>query len=335
MRKLLALALFALATPIAAHDGVSHDPNLPQATKDQIHAVARAVERYKDFDVAKAEGWTKFGDDEALMGEHWSPPKKLGWPDLQGSDARIDWSKPANLMYTDIAGKKTLTGVAFVVRLAEGEAMPEGFAGASDRWHAHDFEKAINAATETRPLLRWLANSWLDSNYRNKGDNRGRLAMVHAWVTLPNPDGIFADYNRLVPYLKHGLPESYATGGTVQAARGLELATPKGCEAATGGRLWIADASKKSTKAIQAACTTAASEVRAYLTEHRAHAAMVNAFAEQAYARFDAVWTSALTPEQRARIAAMSEHGAHGDNHSPPIDRSLDIMADPKAGHDH
>jgi len=31
------------------------------------------------------------------------------------------------------------------------------------------------------------------------GDNRGRVATVHAGVTLPNPDGIFADTNRTAP----------------------------------------------------------------------------------------------------------------------------------------
>lgn len=91
----------------------------------------------------------------------------------------MDFRRPNNLMYTDIGGEKRSTGVAYVVRIGDGESVPEGFVGHSDRWHVDDFVRAIEAATEERPLLGWIANWWLDRNYRSKGDNRGRLAMVH------------------------------------------------------------------------------------------------------------------------------------------------------------
>lgn len=292
----------------AAHAHVS------PAAQRQIAQVADAIEKYKDFSVAEREGWRKFGDDEPLMGEHWYPPESLGWEEYLGSDARLDFTRPSNLMYTEIGGEKVLTGVAFVARLADGERVPEGFAGSGDKWHVHDFVRAVNAATQERPLLRWLANWWLDANYFSKGDDRGRLAMVHVWASLPNPDDPFADHNRLLPYMKLGLPAEYARGASVDAALGLNLATDGGCDVAAGGKLWIANAKRNQERAIKDACQQAARDVSAALRDHREHPAMLNAAAEDAWRGFDAVWNRTLTPVQRERIAAISEHGddAHG-----------------------
>lgn len=328
-RLLLAAAIALTGTAALAqnnsghHDHASHQDHgahhaqpkqsekLSPQTQRQIAEVRAAIARYGDFEVAKREGWTKFGGEEPLMGEHWSPPAKLRWPDYQGPGAKLDFARPNNLMYATIEGKRVLTGAAFIVRLGPGEALPTGFAGSADRWHVHDMEQAIAAATEERPMLRWLANWWLDSNYRDKGDNRGRLAMVHVWAALPNPDGAFADHNRLVPYLKHGLPSSAANGASVAAARGLDLAAPKGCENAAAGKLWIADASRAQKRAVERACELAAKQVSAALLEHRAHPAMLNRAAESAWESFETVWAAQLTLEQRARIAAITEHGGH------------------------
>lgn len=292
----------------ASVDAASPSP----AAQREIAVVARAVERYKDFSVAQAEGWRKLGDDEPLMGEHWYPPENLEWEEYLGSDAQLDFSRPSNLMYTQINGQNVLTGVAFIVRLADGEDVPEGFTGTADKWHVHDFVRAVNAATEERPLLRWLANWWLETNYFSKGDARGRLAMLHVWATLPNPDGVFADHNRLLPYMKLDLPVRYASGASLDAARGLNLATPGGCDAAAGGKLWIANARRQQERAIRTSCQTAARRVEAALREHGEHPAMLNAEAERAWRSFDAVWNETLSPKQRERVAAISEHGAGG-----------------------
>ena len=49
---------------------------------------------------------------------------------------------------------------------------------------------------------------WLNNKCPSKGDNRRRLAMAHVWVIMPNPDSVFADFNRTLPYVKLGLPDS-------------------------------------------------------------------------------------------------------------------------------
>jgi hypothetical protein len=302
MKKLLLIA--ALASSMgAAHDGVPHEAGLPKPTTDQIHVTAAAVQRYKDFRVAEREGWKKFGGDEPLMGEHWHHPQG---PDYQGSDARLDFARPSNLMYTSVQGRRVLTGVTFNVRLGEGEAMPRGFAGTADRWHAHDMLRAIEAALADRPILRWLANGWLKANYFDKGDNRGRLAMIHVWVGVPNPDGVFADHNRTVPYLKMGLSVSYA--GAMNAAHGIDMATPNGCRELIDGRAWIANLSSRTSKTLRAVCDREAATVKASLTQP---ARQLNAVAAASYGRFVEAWDAALTPEQHARVDAITEHGGH------------------------
>jgi hypothetical protein len=300
-QRVLASALFLVVHAAGAEP-------LPARTQAQVDEVARAVERYRDFEVAKREGWRRFGGDEPLMGEHYSistgPDYVAGQP--------IDFRRPSNLMYTDIGGKKVLTGVAFIVRLDHDDPLPEGFHGTADRWHVHDFEKAISAALEERPVLNWLAESWLDANYRNKGDHRGRLSMAHAWVTLPNPDGMFADLNRTLPYLKLGLPVEWAQGASEAAARGLHLATAKGCADTVDGALWIATAKAPQARAVRKACAASAAAVKAAL--RTADAKNINAVAERSWNAYQQVWKSTLTAEQRARVDAMVEHGNHGDH---------------------
>lgn len=290
----------------------------PRTLDAQLAAVRAAVAKYRDFSVAEAEGWRPFGGDEPLMGIHYAGPA----PDYVHGD-QLDFSQPNNLMYTDIDGQKVLTGVAFVVRIGDDEPVPEGFAGSADRWHVHDFVRAIEAATEERPLLGWAANWWLDQNYRNKGDNRGRLAMAHVWVAIPNPDGIFADANRTLAYRKLDLPESYWRGASEEAARGLYLATPGGCEA-VDGTLWIATVKAEQERAIKAACQKAAGVVRAGLAAGGKE--RVNRAGERAWAQFDAAWERILTPAQKARVAAMSEHGSdgHGAGHDMRGDNGID-----------
>ena len=305
----LTLALAACASVPPPPRATLVDDYRPTTQGPQLAEVREAVQRYRDFDVAKREGWKSFGGDEPLMGRHFYNESA---PDYVAGD-ELDFSRPNNVMYTEIDGRMVLTGVAFVVRLGDEEPLPEGFAGDADRWHVHDFVRAIEAATEERPLIRWLANRWLDANYRDKGDDRGRLAMVHAWVTLDNPDGVFADYNRTVPYLKLGLPTTYWQSASVDAARGLNLATEGACSA-QDGTLWIADASEAQKRAIREACEAAGQTVRAALGKGKA---AVNRAGEQAWSAFDRTWQTTLTPVQRDRIAAMSEHGSdgHGEDH--------------------
>lgn len=312
MRNLF-LAAALVSSAAQGHNGVPHEAGLPKATTDQIHVTAAAAARYRDFRVAEREGWKKFGGDEPLMGEHWYHPNG---PDYQGSDAQLDFSRPSNLMYTTINGRRVLTGVTFNVRLLDGEALPEGFAGTADRWHAHDMLRAIEAALSDRPILRWFANEWLKANYFDKGDQRGRVAMLHVWVGVPNPDGVFADHNRTLPYLKMGLPASDA--GSMDTAHGIDMATPNGCRELIDGRAWIANLSSRTTRSLHAICRREAAAIRADLASRPEQ---LNELAADAYKRFSRAWDANLTPAQRERVDAMTEHGnSHLDRHADHCD---------------
>ena len=292
---------------------------LPPQAQAQLRTVEQAVSRYRDFEVARREGWKKFGGDAPLMGEHWHLPLERGGVDYQAGQ-RIDFRRPSNLMYAWIGSKRVLTGVSFNVRLAPGEPVPEGFAGSADEWHVHDFPKAVAAALQDRPFLRWVANSFGPQHFVGKGDGRGRLAMVHVWTgPIPNPDGPFAHRNRAIPYAKLGLPLSFATGASEAAARGLMLASDKGCAETIDGALWIANASGRVKNQLHAVCRQAATHVLQGV--RTGQKVTVNTMAEHGWAMFDSAWKRLLTREQQARIAAMTEHGPsegeapHGSHH--------------------
>ena len=127
----LALALVASAAVSATAQHHDHGTQAPvernaDAKRDsQLDAVRRATERFRDIEVARSEGFVRFGKDEGpLMGEHWY--RKAG-ADAPAADS-IDLERPGTLMYAVIGGDRVLVGVAYSVRLRPGDAMPEGFA---------------------------------------------------------------------------------------------------------------------------------------------------------------------------------------------------------------
>ena len=267
---------------------------------EQLAAVRAAAARYRDVAVAESEGWKPFGGEAPLMGQHYS---REGGPDYVLGQ-RIDFSRPSNLLYADVDGVRRLTGVAYVVRIAELDPMPAGFAGPRDVWHVHNVVDLINAITEDRPLMRGAARWFVQSRFFDKGDVRGRLAMVHVWTEHANPDGDFADFDRTLPYRKLGLPAAWAAGTSLDTARGAHLATENGCEDTFGFQAWIANVGWRQKRTIMAACEAGAAEVRAAMASDPA---TFNAAAASAYARFAAVRDSELTADQQRRIAALVE----------------------------
>ena len=293
--------------PGHAHDSPAAAAS-PATLDTQLATLRRALVRYADFEVARKEGWRIFGGDGPLVGEHWYLPVQRGGVDYRAGQP-LDFTRPSSLMYTDIGGKKVLTGVTFNVRLADGEPVPEGFAGAGDVWHVHDFRTFFATALRDRPVARWLA----ERTMKNRWGGRERLAMIHVWAgAIPNPDGPFAHYNRLVPYLKLGLPAALADGASLSAARGLNLATPAGCASVIDGALRMAGAGEATKARLHQVCASAAAHVRAGLKS--GDKARINGMAEHGWAVFDQAWDRALTAEQKARIAAITEH----DHPVPP-----------------
>lgn len=295
----------------AAHAHHDEPADTTPKARAQLRELAREIERYRDVDAARRDGWrpSPVGkEDTPLMGEHWS---REGQPELMPGQP-LDFARPTNLQYARVGGRYELVGVSFVVRLAAGDPLPDGFDGNADHWHVHDAQKAFDAMTEERPILRRLGVWWIDANYRSKGDRRHRLAMVHAWVTLPSPDGLFAMHNVAIPYLRAGLPAAWAVAGDEDAAQGVNLAIATGCRAALDARLWIAHATSTQSRTLHASCEHAASRVRKAIAQRR-DAAHVNAAARSAWLGLETRTRELLDAHQLRRIAALTEHepGAH------------------------
>ncbi|MEM1382379.1 MAG: hypothetical protein AAGG06_01920 [Pseudomonadota bacterium] len=294
MRTLLAAMILTLAGAMPA--GAAEGWRSSQAR--QIAEIHAAVAKYRDFAAAKAEGWRLFGGAVPLMGEHWS--LRGSQPPVTGE--AIDFSRPHNLMYREIGGDKVLVGVAYLVRIAELDPLPEGFAGPEDRWHVHNLDVILAALREVRPLAAWLGGGVVDRWIAP--DGRRRLAMVHVWLDGRNPDGDFADRDRSLPYLRLGMPMGAWDGHEIETAYGLSLASAEGCDETLRGKLWLAAPSRSTRRAAFAACERAAEDVRTALAGP--HEAMPGSVA-QVWRRLRAEMDLLFTKREKDRMASLVE----------------------------
>lgn len=192
----------------AAHSGPGFAAGAAGAAADSLAAfvaiVREATARFHDRGVAIREGYRKLGPDFPAMGEHWIHPGLV-------IDGEVDPARPPVLSYASLEGHVTLTGVAYTLPLDGGEDPPP-FLGRRDVWHDHS-----SRVDEESLLL----------NHRHPdpvaGPPRGpRLTMVHVWAWTGNPDGMLAQHNRSLPFLRVGLP--VAPDAPVEAWRALSLA---------------------------------------------------------------------------------------------------------------
>ncbi len=311
-RLALAAALLLASAPAAPLSAQQHEhghaPPAPgSALAREVEAVRAATARYRDHRSAEADGFRRFGREGALMGEHWYHPERVRRP--------LDLARPSTLQYATLGGERVLVGVAYTVYQRPGEPLPEGFAGDADRWHTHDVVRIARVLTEDRPVLRWVSERRIRGGRAGAGDGRTRLAMVHAWVWRDNPRGLFAQEHTALPYLRAGLPASFAEAGSVDAAWGVALLDPATCVQETGRVKLLARPGRAAGREVRRACEAASAVVR----RERAAGAdreRLNAAAAGAWAGFVRARDAALTPEQRARMAAVVEHGMAGGGHS-------------------
>jgi len=306
-RSLFILALAVVPAVAAAQHSHEHDAApAPKAAaagsaelRAQIQAVRSATERYRDHAAAVRDGYKLFGAEGPLIGEHWYRPDLTRRP--------FDVSRPSTLQYATVGGRKVLVGVAYTVYHRPDEPVPEGFAGAEDRWHTHDVAKLARAFVADRPLLRWVVDRRLA-----RGDGRTRLSMVHAWVWSDNPDGVFADEHRALPYLRAGLPAEWAASASREAARGVALLAPDACAGEVKRTDRLARMSGRQQRDLAAACERASAAVRAEMDRNRS-ADGVHAAAKRAWTEVETARARILTPDQLARVervegAAMEPH---------------------------
>lgn len=181
---ILALVLHLSASAASAQ---SSEPTL-----DQLRA---ATERFRDVDVALAEGYIRdpmnmcdsadmFGKPAELgvMGIHYFRPDLLGIagppnPRIDGTGTHTDFTRPAVLLYEPQAdGSLQLIGIENLVFraawAAAGHTAPPSFHGVA--WD----EMADDPATE-------LDEAHMFEPHYDR----------HVWVHRENPNGVFAQYN--------------------------------------------------------------------------------------------------------------------------------------------
>ena len=309
MQKFLTIILLAVAASTAkgqhaAHQHAHPTPALDSASASQlakqIDALRAAVTRYSDIEAARRDGYVRFGREERpLMGEHWFRRDLVHKP--------LDLTQPSTLQYATIDGKRTLVGVAFTVYQKPAEPAPEGFAGNSDHWHVHDITKMQAAIAENRPLAGMIMRQRTQRANPAIAAGKTNLVMVHAWTELDNPDGMFAEHHRALPYIQAGLPGSYAKGATVNAAWGIALIQRDGCDKELRAITALAPLTRTQQQRLSNACAIAEGKV---LRSFRAKdpAVRLNAVANDAWTVYLAERDKTLTPQQKARLASVVEH---------------------------
>ena len=153
----------------------------------QLDTIKESTERYRDVDVALAEGFTKITDEVPNMGAHFVNAAR-------SLDDIFDPSQPEMLLYVaDDAGELELVGTAFVlpIPLASPDH-PEAFAGPLDNWHVHYnlcTGPGVTSRSATPEACEAAGGIWVP----------GYGWMIHAWVWNDNPLGVFSMWNTRVP----------------------------------------------------------------------------------------------------------------------------------------
>lgn len=168
---------------------------------DFIVAARTGTAVYRDVEVARAAGYRPVGPDFPGMGRHWVHPALI----LRDT---LDPAAPPILEYAEIAGRPTLVGVAYA-KLVRNDTPPRGLPVPSAAWHFHQ------GTVEEESFLR----SHAGLGHLMPGP---RIAVLHAWIWLENPDGLLATDNWALPYARLGL--RLPPGASPDAARAVGLA---------------------------------------------------------------------------------------------------------------
>ena len=285
MRALLAALAVAVASSGSAQSLSGCDTAAASLSTASFIECARAgTERYRDQAAAILDGYRRIGRDFPAMGEHWI---RVGLV----FDGGLDASRPEVLIYVPVNGKPQLLGVAYAVPLLRGEKAPDGPAGPY-AWHDHS--RTVDEET-VLPL----------HHTTGAAGGGARLAMMHAWIWSPNPEGTFAADNWAIPYIRLGLTPDLTFSAS--AAKALSLASggrdyfELAVESAAGSRL-------VQNQRVKSAIDRAQTEVRS-LVQGIQSATLGDLPNERLTAIWTEMWRAiddALSGEARQRVAALT-----------------------------
>lgn len=207
----MAAEVAAQAT-VPAHDEHAdrHRPARNASTLDEaafIRAARAGTERYRDIATARADGYRRIGGELPSLGEHWVHNGRA----LADT---LDPARPPILVYATAGGRPLLAGVAYIRFLAPGEAYPAFPSSVAHAWHDH------NGGVDDEVLpLGHLAPTAVAP--KPSTPTRLRIAVMHAWIGVDNPAGVWTSENWGLPYVRAGLRSAAGPGGA--DARGLSL----------------------------------------------------------------------------------------------------------------
>ena len=241
MKRAFALALNVFLVCINAHIVSAED-----TAAAFLERARSATAKYQDQSIAILEGYRRIGRDFPTMGEHWIRLDLL-------FDGRVDAEHPEVLTYISVDGKAKLTGIAYALPLLPGESPPD-LPASRHAWHDH---------------FRTIEDETVLPVHHLSGESSSgpRIAMLHAWLSLPNPDGVFAADNWAIPYARLGLPPPEHVSRSAAAA--LSLLTG-GVEHFTATVDGIASPAERQRALVNAAFATARSAVERDIQENGA-----------------------------------------------------------------
>jgi len=249
------------------------------AQTPEFTARARAgTAALRDPEAARAAGYRPVGPDFPGMGQHWIHTALILRP-------IPDPAQPPVLEYAELNGKLTLVGVAYAV-LVKSDTAPASLPVPAAAWHFHQ------GTIEEESFLRAHAGV----SHEMHSTPGPRLAVMHAWIWLDNPDGLFATDNWALPYARLGLdvPRSISHS----AARALALAS------GDGGRRYL----EALIHAVGQPSDQEMDALRAVVTRHQAAARSEAPSVMQLEACWNALWDdvkSAVRPEIWERLEAV------------------------------
>lgn len=193
------LALSLAAAPVAAQSPSGE-------VADFVATVREATARYRDRNAAIADGYRQVGPDFPSMGQHW-----ISVPLVVRNG--VDPLRPPILEYVTMNGAPVLAGVAYV-QLTRDSVPESPLPAPASAWHYH-----AGSVDEESFIL-----GHVDGGHTAGPAGGPRVAVLHAWVWLDNPAGLFATDNWTLPWYRLGIAAPHESAGPSPAGSAVAVA---------------------------------------------------------------------------------------------------------------
>jgi hypothetical protein len=176
-------------TTHAAHDAHELVAVAGEPDPEQLELIGAAMAKYRDIEVAYADGWLQEHPDWPGTGAHFY--RDDDWAGAVPARPDLDPLDPEFLMYSQLRiGEWELVAVAYVVDQALYPEPPDDLHGAT--FHEHVWTCVVDGEEleedDVGPISRDECRA-MDGEW-----DPGGVWMTHVWF-VDNPDGVFAEEN--------------------------------------------------------------------------------------------------------------------------------------------